>query len=303
MPRIPTEIKELANELQRDLNRLTDQRKAAVLDIIAQSRERLEAELALVSPESFRAQQARIALVLSESAAGDLEGGLEEYLVQVANETGNRAALDAVAEMDQWLDYYGHEARMPNVGALASYTDEILIERFAPSLARYGKAMARSIATELATAQFERASREALTDRIQGVIERERWQAERIVRTEIQHSYNASHHGTLKYAKGSGIVPGLQKTCVVTYDARTAADSLPLDGQVKDLDEMFVDGAGRRYLHPPGRPNDREKEVPWMEDEPPRPEDPQQVMTMAERDAGSLEEDVQRNIARERLGA
>lgn len=61
----------------------------------------------------------------------------------------------------------------------------------------------------------------------------------------------------------------LKKSAIATFDARTSYDSYPVHGQVRELDEMFEDGAGRRYLHPPGRPNDREKEIPWLE--PPNP--------------------------------
>mgnify|MGYP006290225775 CR=1 FL=1 len=300
--RIPDEIKEASNALNRDLNRLSRQRRGEVLDVISQSTERLNRELEGLDPDSFRAQQARISLLLGQAAGADLQAGLEEYLFEVARESGQLGGVHSIAELNNWLDYYGGEVRIPNVGALASYTDEILIERFAPSLERYGEEMARQIGTELASAQFERISQGRLTERIQGVIERERWQAERIVRTETSHAYNASHHGTLRYAKNSGMAPDLQKTCIVTYDARTDEDSYPLDGQVRDLDENFVDGDGRSYLHPPGRPNDREKEIPYVPELTEiKPESDAAVSDLARAEADAMAEDAQRNIAQQRM--
>jgi len=48
------------------------------------------------------------------------------------------------------------------------------------------------------------------------------------------------------------------KQLVATRDDRTGDDSLFVDGQVRRLMEEFEDNEGRRYQHPPNRPNDRE---------------------------------------------
>ena len=105
-----------------------------------------------------------------------------------------------------------------------------------------------------------------LVEGVSQIIQGERWQAERLVRTELAAAYNGSLHNTLVAARDTGVAAGLQKTAIVVRDARTAPDSFPLEGQVRDLEDLFVDGAGRRYLHPPGRPNDREKEIPYLDD-------------------------------------
>lgn len=301
MPRIPDQIKDVANALDRDLKRFTARQRQQVLELITDAGDRLTDELRALDPASFRAQQARIAAILARAASDDAADSLEQALLDAAGDVARQAGEDSITELNTWLDHYGQEGRIPNVGALASYTDEILIERFATSLATYGEDMARVIASELGTAQFERINREAIVDRVTGIIDAERWRADRIVRTEVSHAYNASHHGTLVYARDSGIAPSTQKTCIVTYDSRTDEDSFPLDGQVRDLDENFEDGDGRRYLHPPGRPNDREKQVPWLEDEPPQPEYAEQVRIIADRDPDRMSDDVAANIAQLRL--
>lgn len=89
-----------------------------------------------------------------------------------------------------------------------------------------------------------------------------RYWAERIVRTEMAYAYNAASLQTMNVARETDF-PDMQKKILATFDSRTAADSIAVHGQVRKLEDMFVDGAGRHYLHPPGRPNDRETVVPW----------------------------------------
>ena len=90
----------------------------------------------------------------------------------------------------------------------------------------------------------------------------ERWRGERIVRTETLYAYNGAKQRTLEEVRDTDF-PDLMKTARATFDDRTSPDSYPVDGQIRELDEDFEDGEGRLYLHPPGRPNDREVELPW----------------------------------------
>lgn len=90
----------------------------------------------------------------------------------------------------------------------------------------------------------------------------QRYWAERIVRTEVAHGYNAAALNTMQAAKNTDF-PDLQKKILAHFDNRTAPDSVAVHGQVRPLDGYFMDGAGRTYLHPPGRPNDRETVIPW----------------------------------------
>ena len=90
----------------------------------------------------------------------------------------------------------------------------------------------------------------------------ERYWAERIARTETAHSLNSASLNTMQEFKNTDF-PDMQKKILAHFDNRTAPDSVAVHGQIRPLDGYFMDGCGRRYLHPPGRPNDRETVIPW----------------------------------------
>lgn len=94
-----------------------------------------------------------------------------------------------------------------------------------------------------------------------GFVNQTYW-AERIVRTETAYAYNAAGMNTIQTFKNTDF-PDMQKKILAHFDIRTAPDSVAVHGQVRPLDGYFVDGAGRHYRHPPGRPNDRETVIPW----------------------------------------
>jgi hypothetical protein len=89
-----------------------------------------------------------------------------------------------------------------------------------------------------------------------------RYWAERIVRTEVAFAHNAAALSSINELRVTQF-PDMAKKILAHFDNRTAPDSVAVHGQVRKVDEYFMDGAGRQYLHPPGRPNDRETIVPW----------------------------------------
>lgn len=96
----------------------------------------------------------------------------------------------------------------------------------------------------------------------EGLFVRHRGWAERIVRTEMAHASNAGALDEMRAEKVQRY-PDLQKKLIETFDRRTAEDSHAAHGQVRELAGLFVDGKGRQYDHPPGRPNDRGVVIPW----------------------------------------
>lgn len=113
-------------------------------------------------------------------------------------------------------------------------------------------------AVEVAPGVVQRLRLEAIPE---GLFRRYRYWATRLVRTEVA---NAQNGAALELMRASAEhMPGLQKKIIAVMDARTAPDSIAVHGQVRPLDGLFVDGAGREYEHPPARPNDREVIIPW----------------------------------------
>lgn len=93
-----------------------------------------------------------------------------------------------------------------------------------------------------------------------GYMRKQYW-AERIIRTETAYAYNRGSYDSIAASRKQ--FPDMQKKILATFDARTAPDSVAVHGQIRNVEDLFMDGAGRQYLHPPGRPNDRETIVPW----------------------------------------
>lgn len=94
-----------------------------------------------------------------------------------------------------------------------------------------------------------------------GYVVRRYW-AERIVRTETAYALNAANASTIATAKVTDF-PDMQKKILAHFDTRTAPDSIAVHGQIRPVEGLFADGAGRNYKHPPARPNDREVVIPW----------------------------------------
>lgn len=93
----------------------------------------------------------------------------------------------------------------------------------------------------------------------------QRWRAWRVVRSEHANAYNAVTQATLEEEHREG-EPTLKKI-LAHFDNRTAPDSIYVHGQIRPVAGLFMDGAGRRYLHPPARPHDRETVIPWYADD------------------------------------
>ncbi len=96
----------------------------------------------------------------------------------------------------------------------------------------------------------------------EGLFVRHKYWAERLVRTEVLKAYNGARQAALEHEHDTQF-PGMKRKILAVLDKRTAADSIAVHGQIRGIRENFVDGAGRSYLYPPARPNDRETVIPW----------------------------------------
>lgn len=265
MPQIPPDILRLARNHHRQLLALDKKARRAVERQLSLALEEVTAELDRLDPERFRAQQLRIVAFLADLTQRLTSQKLEAVLEASIREMYRLAPGHTVDEINEWMAYYGYEARPLNLAAIAEAAETSIIQQVPASLARWGPGIERRVRSEVAMMLTTRGDRAAATAAVQRAIDGERWVARRIVRTETMGAYNRAHNASLMKARDEEGVDDLKKSAIVTFDARTDQDSYPLDGQVRELEELFEDGNGRRYLHPPGRPNDREKEIPWLE--------------------------------------
>ena len=104
-----------------------------------------------------------------------------------------------------------------------------------------------------------------------GIFDRERWRAERIVRSEGAYSYGVTGQRSLNEVAAE--VPRLMKRLISTFDGREGEDAKEQHLQTVPYDGEFVwhkkTKSGIeivRYSFPPSRPQDRAVLIPWRED-------------------------------------
>lgn len=95
--------------------------------------------------------------------------------------------------------------------------------------------------------------------RLDTIFERNTVNTERIARTEVLNAMNAGRQSAYE---ASGVVKYKQWRAAMK-NARTAADSKRLNGQIQELENPFIDPkTGDSFMHPPNRPNCRCTSIP-----------------------------------------
>jgi hypothetical protein len=156
-----------------------------------------------------------------------------------------------------------------------------LLRMHQSSMAKHGVQTVKAIEHELAMSLLTGENQDQAIARVLPAIEGEWWQAERIVRTEVAHAYNASHRDAIEDVSHELPDMKMQWEEMVDedgnpYDDRVAIDSLAMHGQVADIGEMFFmppatpkgdtipeSLQGASWAFPPNRPNDRAVVSPW----------------------------------------
>lgn len=152
-----------------------------------------------------------------------------------------------------------------SLGAASSISQATRLQQYATSVNRYGAVVIASVQRELTAGVLTGKTFDEMTRQLQTsepLLSR-RYFAERVVRTECMQAYNSAHIDEMRAQVDD--FPDLKKKLIETFDRRTAKDSYTAHGEVRDLNGLFVDGAGRHYEHPPGRPNDRGVVIPWRD--------------------------------------
>lgn len=185
------------------------------------------------------------------------------------------------------MDRYGEEmeramrkALRTNLLAGGSFSQAVdqLVRRRGP------RGLVPMVSRDLGGGRVERIRLERIPE---GLFRRYRYWAMRIVRTETAYAQNAAGHEAISAARDEDF-PDMQKKILAMMDNRTYPDSIAVHGQIRNVGALFRDGAGREYLHPPARPNDREVVIPWR---------PSWDETPTSRPRPQLEEAIERETA------
>lgn len=229
--------------------------------------------------------QARLAAITGRQSESAFDEGLRETGALLSRLEAAFAGIARPLRLRQ--------AAVMSRAARGSYAS--LLAQHATSVDRYGQAMIERMETIMRRGLIEGASQRDMVNRLcgirgprgevsmaarevepgvvvrtrveeipEGLFVRYRSWAWRIVRTETARAYGEGRLVGLFEQREE--MPELKKKILAHFDSRTAADSVAVHGQVRHLEDTFLDGAGRVYLRPPARPNDREVVIPWLDE-------------------------------------
>ncbi len=292
----------------RTLERLTRERGVRpMFRLIDQAAAELERKVARLAPgdETFTAVQQRALLAQYRMMLLDLQPRMTRVLGEASREAQVESIRSMVSTLAlAELEFEGVTTPVPLTQAARMAG---IIDRDRASLLRQHDVSVRTYGVDSITQAekflgqsfaLQRPYHEVMTGLLD-MVDQSRYRAERIVRTEVSFAYSAAHASALDDA--SEIIPGLFRRWVeyvsdttgAPLDGRVANDSLVLHGQVAFTPEgatmearstFLVGGTGgfemprdnrvnaklwgKRYAHPPNRPNDRSRIVGWKVDWP-----------------------------------
>lgn len=272
-------VREVARQADRTVRLIDAPGRKTMRAMVAMLREADQAHVAsllrllrgLGGPDAtFTAASARAYRQVNEKSVL----GLMRRLLRLLRSSGTitmAAALRRHAEMVRDLDEIHLGSPRPRritqaamMSSILRGTKASLLGQHESSVQSYGRQMIAGMEKQMRVGMLQGKSQYEMVGEVQ-MYTRERWRAWRIVRTENANAYNAVTQASLEEQQREG-EPVLKKI-LAHFDNRTAPDSVYVHGQIRPLEGLFVDGAGRRYKHPPARPNDRETVIPWFADD------------------------------------
>lgn len=292
----------------RTLERLTRERGVRpILRLIESAAAEMERKVARLAPsdETFTAVQQRAILAQYRAMLLELQPRMTRVLGEASREAQVESIRSMVSTLSlAELEFEGVTTPLPLTQAARMAG---IIDRDRASLLRQHDVSVRTYGIDSITAA-ERylgqafATQKSYSETVAGLfdmVDGSRYRAERIVRTETSWAWNTAHASALDDA--SELIPGLFRRWVeyvndatgAPLDGRVANDSLVLHGQVSfqpqgatmEARSTFLVGGtggfemprdnrvnaklwGKRYAHPPNRPNDRSRIVGWKVDWP-----------------------------------
>jgi hypothetical protein len=292
----------------RTLERLTRERGVRPMQkLIESAAAEMQRKVSRLAPddETFTAVQQRAILAQYRAMLLDLQPRMTRVIGEASREAQIESIRSMVKTLSlAELEFEGVTTPLPLTQAARMAG---IIDKDRASLLRQHDVSVRTYGVDSIT-QAERylgqafATQRSYSETVAGLfdmVDQSRYRAERIVRTETSFAWSAAHASALDEA--SDIVPGLFRRWVeyvddttgAPLDGRVANDSLVLHGQVcftptgatMEARSTFLVGGtggfemprdnrvnaklwGKRYAHPPNRPNDRSRIVGWKVDWP-----------------------------------
>lgn len=276
-----TELTELLEDAQDDLRarltkalrawlreRFTGAQLAATRTLVQQAI--VDAKIALKTHVTVKQRQA--ARRSSELAARfvrvcekKFDGVARELPLEIAMRMEKRlhgVLASRLRQMPTSVDRYGYKMiaefeRNMRVGMVNGLTVEQMTDMLVGLRGPKGKSVSLA-ATVTPTGKVKRILEGEFT---QGLFVEHRYWAERIVRTEMMYASNMAQQAEIEAQ--ADVHFDMRRMIIAVMDGHTAYDSLFVHGEVRGVHDEFIDGAGRSYLVPPARPNDREIIIPY----------------------------------------
>lgn len=225
----------------------------------------------IASADSFTATQVAAYRAQIRAVVATVEPKLLGHTTRIARAASDFGARSAVSELTALENAFSAQLGRQAVviapirlDLVTTKVENSLLRDRVSSVRRYGMSMVENFEREMRVGYLAGDTQRQIVERMvaNGFVSKRSW-AWRICRTESAHSMNAAKHEALRLQNEDEPDEPVLKKILATFDNRTAYDSKAVHGQVRKVDENFVDGLGRVYLYPPARPNDREVIIPW----------------------------------------
>lgn len=231
--------------------------------------------------DTFQAHHYRLVLAQLHDALRVFGGKFREHLTQTgefAAMLGNRHLLAEVKKLERAFTGTTPVLQTEQAGVyrrIWSGVEPSLLNRYRQSVDLYGRPTVEAIHDQMALSLASADTVDQAVTRVastNGVFAKQRWRAERIVRTESSFSYGIVKQRSMEEVHARDM-PQLQKRLISTFDSRTSRESYEQHLQTVPVNGEFVwhhlnskgqrTGQITRYLIPPQVPNDRAVMIPW----------------------------------------
>ncbi len=227
--------------------------------------------------QSVNAQTLRAMLKQVDVVLGKMGKNFKKHLEGVGSQAAKLGAQHGADEFRILAEVFTGTFPAVNVDAPAVFrgmvkgVDRSLLRRHQLQSQTWSLNTVAQIERQMSVSAMTGKPLEKVIDDVMGSkgFEGERWQAERIVRTELHYAHGAAKQQSLEAVEEELGEP-MWKRLLETFDNRTGDDSFLLHGQTVPAGKPFKWKTKRRgsvvvieFMFPPNRPNDRAVAIPW----------------------------------------